>query len=86
MSLLAESVLSLADAAKLFPKIGNRQVCGSALRRWANVGVRGLKLESVLIGGAFCTSAEAVDRFLKALNNGSSVRKAVGAGEKLVVK
>jgi len=40
--------------------------------RWAVHGVRGLKLESVVIGGRRFTTAEAVERFVHALSTGSS--------------
>ena len=36
--------------------------------RWATHGVRGVQLESILIGGARYTSREAVARFVDALN------------------
>ena len=44
--------------------IGKR-VHPSTAHRWRIRGVRGVKLESVLAGGARCTSHEAMLRFLK---------------------
>ena len=36
--------------------------------RWAHRGVRGHKLETIRIGGVTCTSRQAIERFLSALN------------------
>jgi hypothetical protein len=45
----------------------------STVVRWARHGVRGVKLESVAIGGRRFTSAEAVARFLSRLNERGSI-------------
>lgn len=54
-----EKLISMPQAAALFP---NRpSLC--ALWRWRTRGVRGRKLESVVIGGTPYTSVEALQRF-----------------------
>jgi hypothetical protein len=54
-----ETLISLPEAAALLP---NRpSLC--ALWRWRTRGVRGRRLESVLIGGTPYTSVEALQRF-----------------------
>ena len=58
--LLQEELISLAQARHLVP--GKRPHL-SALYRWAQKGVRGVRLESVLIGGSRYTSRQALHRF-----------------------
>jgi hypothetical protein len=45
----------------------------STLWRWALRGVRGIVLESIVIGGRRYTSREAVDRFMSRLNESEPV-------------
>lgn len=59
---LTETLLSLSEAAKILP--GTPHL--STLHRWRLRGVRGVKLETCLVGGRRYTSVEAVDRFLAA--------------------
>jgi hypothetical protein len=56
---LGENLLSLSDAAKSLP----RRPHISTLHRWRLRGVRGIKLETVLVGGARLTSQQALQRF-----------------------
>lgn len=58
-----ERLLTITQATKHTP--GRPGV--STLWRWIRTGVRGVVLESVLIGGKRYTSAEALDRFFAAL-------------------
>ncbi len=64
-----ETVLSLQDAAARLPRRrrGARPHV-TTLYRWAQTGCRGVKLETVQIGGTRCTSLEALDRFFAALS------------------
>lgn len=41
--------------------------------RWAGKGVRGVRLETIVVGGQRFTSVEAVSRFIAALNEPGSV-------------
>jgi hypothetical protein len=70
-----ESLLSLADAAKALP--GHPHI--TTLWRWRKCGVRGVRLETVLVGGRRYTSREAVERFVAATT-------AVADGEPLPIR
>lgn len=58
-----ETLLSFAEAAKVPP---NRPHV-STLHRWRLKGVRGVKLETCLVGGRRYTSLEAMARFFAAI-------------------
>lgn len=55
----SESLLTFSAAAKSLP--GRPHL--STLHRWRMHGVRGVKLETVLVGGRRYTSSEALQRF-----------------------
>jgi hypothetical protein len=59
IDLEAESILSLTAAAKSLP--GRPHI--STTIRWYKAGVRGVKLETILLGGKRFTSREALQRF-----------------------
>jgi hypothetical protein len=66
---LTEEILSLSCAARRLPRLRNdRPVSPATLWRWAARGVRDVRLETIKIGGATCTSVEALQRFIAALN------------------
>lgn len=64
IDLKTETVLSLRDAADFLPRRrrGKRPYF-STLYRWALKGFRGVRLETIRIGGTLCTSKEALQRF-----------------------
>jgi hypothetical protein len=68
-NLLAESLITLTEAARDFPAFrGNGKVISSTLCRWGIAGVRlpdggRIRLEVVRLGSRFLTSQEAVQRF-----------------------
>jgi hypothetical protein len=69
IDLFSEQTLPLSAAAKRLPRLrNNRPVSPATLWRWASAGLRGVRLEVVKIGGATCTSVEALQRFFSALN------------------
>ncbi len=70
MTLSDETPLSLIDAAKLFAN----HPSPPSVYRWAQKGVKGVKLEARNIGGRKYTSREAVERFLTALNQSPAER------------
>jgi hypothetical protein len=35
----------------------------ATLYRWAQTGIRGIRLETIMVGGTRCTSTEALQRF-----------------------
>jgi hypothetical protein len=61
----SEKLVSFSDARKLIP--GGRRVDLSQIYRWAQRGLRGLKLEWAQIGGRRYTSREALGRFFARL-------------------
>ncbi len=66
---LSETVLPLAEAARRLPRLrAGRPVSPATLWRWKSRGVRGVKLETLTVGGTCCTSLEALQRFCAALN------------------
>jgi hypothetical protein len=65
----AEQTVPLGRAARFVPSLrGDRPVNPSTIWRWATAGVRGIKLETVKVGGTTCTSREALQRFFARLN------------------
>jgi len=66
--LLNETILTFAEAAKSLPSFHGKRVHTSTIWRWARKGLHGVKLETRRLGSRFITSAEALDRFSKALS------------------
>ena len=62
-----ETIISFSDARTAVPGI-DRRISLATLHRWRLNGVRGVKLETVLIGGLRYTSREAIVRFIAAQN------------------
>jgi Protein of unknown function (DUF1580) len=56
-----EQLVTFAEASKLLP--GRPSL--NALWRWRTHGVRGVKLETILVGGKRYTSREALQRFIE---------------------
>ncbi len=68
---LSEEIRPLAEWARRLPPLRRgRPVHVSTLWRWAMRGLRGIRLETVLVGGARVTSADALRRFFA--NTGTS--------------
>ena len=55
----SEALLTFSEASKALP--GRPHV--STLHRWRLRGVRGIKLETCMVGGRRCTSHQAIERF-----------------------
>ena len=67
-SLLDESPLTLAEAAKVLPRLrGGKRVHVATLHRWALKGVAGVRLETIRLGRTVVTSREALQRFAERL-------------------
>jgi hypothetical protein len=65
-----ETVLSLTDAAARLPRRrGGKRVNVATLYRWASNGCRGVRLETIQIGGTRCTSMQALQRFFDRLTD-----------------
>jgi hypothetical protein len=54
----------------------------STIHRWRLRGVRGARLESVLVGNTRYTSIQAISRFVAALNAGESANSEVTPGQR----
>jgi uncharacterized protein DUF1580 len=67
-TMLNEVLIRFADAAKEFP--GNPSQ--ATLHRWRLRGVRGVKLETVLVGGKRFTSFSALERFSRAVTSAAA--------------
>jgi len=65
--LLDEQILTFSEAAKSLPSFHGKHIHASTIWRWARRGSHGIKLETRRIGSRFVTSAEALERFSKAL-------------------
>lgn len=68
IDLFSESVITLTEAARLMPpRREGRPVSLCTIWRWAQHGVRGIRLETVYSGGSRMTSREALERFCAAI-------------------
>jgi hypothetical protein len=71
---LTESTFSLTEAARRLPRLRKgRPVHVSTLWRWATRGLRGVRLETTMVGGARVTSLAALEAFFNATNNASGM-------------
>ena len=66
-----EDLLSLTEASAATPR--HRSV--STMWRWCQQGVRGVTLETVMVGGRRYTSVEAMDRFFDRVNTAPRSRQ-----------
>jgi len=65
---LTEKPLPFSQAARLIPRRRAGRKCNLAtVYRWSTVGCRGVRLESIQVGGTRCTSREALQRFFERL-------------------
>lgn len=63
-----EAVVTFAQAADELPRRRRGRKCSaSTLYRWSTIGCRGIRLETIQVGGTRCTSREALQRFFDAL-------------------
>jgi hypothetical protein len=68
-----ETPISFADAADAVPLRRADKPCNvNTIHRWASQGSRGVRLETVWIGGIRCTSREALERFFAAVTQARS--------------
>ncbi len=59
-----ESPITLAETPHHVPKRNGKRMHYSTVYRWVTKGVRGRRLESLLVGGVRYTTIEALRRFL----------------------
>lgn len=68
IDLKEEFVLSLVEAAKKLPRRrAGKKPHVATLYRWASHGLKGIRLETIQVGGTMCTSLEALQRFFERL-------------------
>ncbi len=66
IDLLRESLISLHDIPRILPARPNgKRLHVSAIYRWVQRGIRGIRLEVVRVGGTTYTSREALQRFVQ---------------------
>src|SRR5438067_170498 len=79
-----EHIFPIRRVGKMLPSSQDgKQLHVGTVYRWADIGLlrdgRRVKLETLLIGGRVYTSAEAVQRFLQALNDAPSLPASTAA-------
>jgi hypothetical protein len=75
-----EQVFPLQEAARrLPPRRGGKPTHVDSLFRWATTGLKGIRLETILVGGVRCTSMAALSRFFAAQTELRDGRQAVAA-------
>lgn len=76
LDLMAETLITLADATRLLPrKTNGRRVHLKTIARWCICGIQGIKLESLKLGRNRYTSKEACQRFAESLTGGGLVAR-----------
>lgn len=75
IDLTSEQVISLNDATKRLPRrrLGKNPHIAT-LYRWATRGCRGVKLETLRVGGTLCTSLEALQRFCERCTDPAAIQ------------
>lgn len=64
IDIASETVVTLTQATGHVPARGKRKKPAvSTLHRWALRGVKGIRLETLMVGATRCTSIEAIQRF-----------------------
>lgn len=82
IQLTSETVVSFTQATRHVPSRRAGKKCAvQTLHRWSKNGYRGIKLESIRVGGTLCTSLEAIQRFCEALSSGNGGGQAVSGQE-----
>ncbi len=71
-----ESLLSFAEVTRVVPpRRGGKRLHIATVYRWARHGCRGVRLETIQIGGSSFTSREALERFYQALTRQGEGRR-----------
>src|SRR4051812_9073270 len=69
MDISKEDVVPLSEAsARFVPRLaGGRKKHTSSVKRWGTTGIGGVRLEMFRVGGMWCTSQQALQRFFDRL-------------------
>lgn len=62
-----ETLLTLAEASKLLPRVSGKRIHVSTLWRWCKKGLHGTRLEYLRVGSKIVTTSEALQRFFSTL-------------------
>ena len=73
----AETLVALRHARGSIPGKRGQRVSISTMHRWHRHGLRGIRLETVLVAGVRYTSIEAIDRFIRATTQAADQRQEV---------
>lgn len=76
----SETLVQFPDARSAFP--GGRRVSLATLHRWRQRGIRGIKLETCLVGGLRYTSHEAIGRFITLQNERDTPAVSITASQR----
>ncbi|NQT21636.1 MAG: DUF1580 domain-containing protein [Planctomycetes bacterium] len=77
INLQQEHILTFREAASKLPRRRAGRNCSiSTLHRWRLKGVRGVRLETGMLGGIRVTSAEAIQRFMDRITGESEDKAA----------
>ena len=77
-----ERLIPLAEAAAQIPgRRPGKPVGVATIYRWVDIGVRGIRLESISAGGTLCTTSEAVRRFFERVTEARQAGRSAGTGE-----
>ncbi len=68
-----DELLTLAEVRNAVPLRNKRAISPPTLRRWISTGVRGVRLESELVGGRRMVSRKALEQFFAKINNGEAI-------------
>ena len=68
INIASEKLITLSEATKYVPRRrkGKRTHCATVYR-WAARGLRGVRLETIRVGGSLCTSEEKLQLFFNRL-------------------
>lgn len=70
IDLASETVVTLTQATHHLPKRRRgKRPATQTIYRWAQRGCRGVRLETIQVGGTKCTSLEALQRFCERLSD-----------------
>lgn len=65
---MRDETITLHEAARRLPSINGRRIHYATVRKWARVGIGGIRLETHRLGGRTVTTPDALARFFAALD------------------
>ncbi len=75
IDLATEEIISLAEACSLVPGSSpGKRLHISTIYRWTETGARGVKLQTVQVGGKRCTTRAFINQFIEELSKPEKVQ------------